>query len=268
MIFHLYGNKTKIKRSITIVLTNQELAMSITSLGAGSYQTVGSLGASTTNVIATPVATPDVSAAAAAAGVSSTSSSMSTGLTSSNTSALNTAITQALSQINPNLDLTKLLSASGQQSSSNFASSLLSSLTGLNASGATTSNLFSMLNDSSGGATSTASSGNNINQLLATALGKSSSSSAAPAPVQLNKSSATFNLQSSIQQLITTLGSMFGYSSGSVDSSTSALQSSFNSLVTSSGGNPTQANLQSFLKLVAANVAGSTSIGSLFSTNA
>ena len=97
--------------------------MSISSLGAGSYQLVGGLGSSTTNSITSPVAAPDTSSIVG----DSASSTATAGLTSTNTSALNSAITQALSQINPNLDLTSLLSTSGQQSSSAFTQSLLNS---------------------------------------------------------------------------------------------------------------------------------------------
>ncbi|MFZ6862559.1 hypothetical protein ACO0K7_07990 [Undibacterium sp. Ji67W] len=222
--------------------------MSISSLGAVNYQTVGTLGASSNAGSATGGA---VSASDSASSTSTTSA------TSANGSALSAAIAQALSQINPNLDLTSLLSSSGQQSSSNFASTLLNSLPGLAEQNANSANNVG---------------GTNIAQLLSLSSGQTSNS---PAPVQLNKSSPTFNLQSSIQQLITNLGSgansigsMFGDSSNASDTSNAALQSSFNSLVSGSGGNPTQANLQSFLKLVAANVESSVSIGSLFSTSA
>ena len=92
------------------------------------------------------------------------------------------------------------------------------------------------------------------------------SSSSNGVPVQLDQSSSSFKLQDSIQKLITQLDKASGTegtSSGAI-----SLQKSFNSLISQSGGNPAQQDLQSFLKLVAANVQGSSSIGSLFSASA
>jgi hypothetical protein len=91
----------------------------------------------------------------------------------------------------------------------------------------------------------------------------------------LDQSSSTIKLQTSIQNLITQLDgnsstdALLGISSDSGSSSTlQNLQQSFNSLVTSSGGNPSQTSLQSFLKTVAANIQGSMSVGSLFDASA
>jgi hypothetical protein len=82
-------------------------------------------------------------------------------------------------------------------------------------------------------------------------------------------------LQKSIQSLInqlsdnSSIGSLFGGDSGSSESPALLnLQQSFNSLLTNSGGNPSQASLQSFLKTVAANIQGSTSLGSFLDVSA
>lgn len=83
------------------------------------------------------------------------------------------------------------------------------------------------------------------------------------AGVTLDQASGSYKLQSSIQKLITQLDS-----NKSEDSGLGNLQEAFNALVKKSGGDPSAENLQSFLKLVAVNIQGSTSIGSLFSTSA
>jgi hypothetical protein len=81
--------------------------------------------------------------------------------------------------------------------------------------------------------------------------------------IELDQSSSSYKLQNSIQKLITQLDN-----NTSEDSGLGNLQESFNALVKKSGGDPSAENLQSFLKLVAVNIQGSTSIGSLFSTSA
>ncbi|MFZ6774275.1 hypothetical protein ACO0LB_16320 [Undibacterium sp. SXout7W] len=167
----------------------------------------------------------------------STTSASSVGSTSTNTNAsgvndsnLSLAVKQALAQINSGKDLTAYLSSdSSQSSASDFTSNLFSSLPGL----------------------STASS--------------SAAAGQGTTPVQLDQSSSSFKLQNSIQKLITQLDKT---SSGDGTSDTASLQKSFNNLISNSGGNPAQQDLQSFLKLVAANVQGSSSIGSLFSASA
>jgi hypothetical protein len=83
------------------------------------------------------------------------------------------------------------------------------------------------------------------------------------AGIELDQSSGSYKLQNSIQKLITQLDS-----NKTEDSGLGNLQETFNALVSKSGGDPSAENLQSFLKLVAVNIQGSTSIGSLFSTSA
>lgn len=83
------------------------------------------------------------------------------------------------------------------------------------------------------------------------------------AGLALDQSSGSYHLQNSIQKLITQLDS-----NKSEDSGLGNLQEAFNALIKKSGGDPSAENLQSFLKLVAVNIQGSTSIGSLFSTSA
>ncbi|MFI4940451.1 MAG: hypothetical protein ACHP7O_08960 [Burkholderiales bacterium] len=160
---------------------------------------------------------------------------------------MSAAISQALAQLNGGAGLSSLLTPASQQSTSDFTSSLLAALQGSSSSSSSSTDSLSAL------------------------LGNTSQT---PAPVSLDQSSSTFNLQSGIQNLITQLNGNSGISSLLGDNSNSNtssglanLQQSFNSLVTSSGGNPSQASLQSFLQTVAVNVQGSLSIGSLFSTS-
>ncbi|MFC0348248.1 hypothetical protein [Undibacterium danionis] len=81
--------------------------------------------------------------------------------------------------------------------------------------------------------------------------------------IELDPSSSSYKLQNSIQKLITQLDN------GKSDvSGLDKLQETFNALIKKSGGDPSSENLQSFLKLVAVNIQGSTSIGSLFSASA
>ncbi|MBC3869565.1 hypothetical protein [Undibacterium oligocarboniphilum] len=203
--------------------------MSISTIGSGSYQTVNNL-LPTVNAASTDTVSSTGTTATAVSGSNASSS-------------LSAAIAQSLAQFNSGLDVSSLLSATGQQSSSDFLSSLYSALPGLSDSSQTSNPLSSLLN------------GGN-----------------APAPVQLDQNSATIKLQTSIQQLISNLngGSSLtgGLSSNSTGTDIGNLQQSFNSLIQSSGGNPDQASLQSFLKLVAANIQGSSAVGSLFSTSA
>lgn len=143
----------------------------------------------------------------------------------SNNSELNAAVRQVLSQINSAKDISAFFSSdNGQQAGSDFTSSLLSNLPGLN------------------------SANGNENKV---------------AGIELDQSSSSYKLQNSIQKLITQLDN-----NKSEDSGLGNLQESFNALVKKSGGDPSAENLQSFLKLVAVNIQGSTSIGSLFSTSA
>lgn len=101
--------------------------------------------------------------------------------------------------------------------------------------------------------------------LLSTLPGLSSenASGSKVAGIELDQSSGSYKLQNSIQKLITQLDN-----NKSEDSGLGNLQESFNALVKKSGGDPSAENLQSFLKLVAVNIQGSTSIGSLFNTSA
>jgi hypothetical protein len=161
-------------------------------------------------------------------GTSKTSSSDEVGNTSNasnNNSELNAAVRQVLSQINSAKDISAFFSSeSGQQAGSDFTSSLLSTLPGL---------------DSANG------NGSKV------------------AGIELDQTSGSYKLQNSIQKLITQLDS-----NKSEDSGLGNLQETFNALVSKRGGDPSAENLQSFLKLVAVNIQGSTSIGSLFSTSA
>lgn len=103
------------------------------------------------------------------------------------------------------------------------------------------------------------------NNLLANLPGINSNQQAATAPVKLDPNSSSIQLQSAIQKLITQLDNG---NSSSEAAGLGSLQTAFNSLVSKSGGDPSAQNLQSFLKLVAVNIQGSTSIGSIFSTSA
>ena len=176
-----------------------------------------------------------VAGTTATAGSATSASSVSNTSTNTNSSGVNAsnlslAVKQALAQINSGKDLTAYLSPdSSQTSTSDFTSNLFSSLPGLSTASSSTTTV----------------QGNT--------------------PVQLDQSSSSFKLQDSIQKLITQLDKT---SSGDGTSDTASLQKSFNNLISNSGGNPAQQDLQSFLKLVAANVQGSSSIGSLFSASA
>lgn len=103
------------------------------------------------------------------------------------------------------------------------------------------------------------------NNLLANLPGLNSDAQAATTPVKLDPNSSSIQLQSAIQKLITQLDNG---NSSSQAAGLGSLRTAFNSLVSKSGGDPSAQNLQSFLKLVAVNIQGSTSIGSIFSTNA
>ncbi|HEX7650684.1 MAG TPA: hypothetical protein VF450_25020 [Noviherbaspirillum sp.] len=214
--------------------------MAISSIGIGS------------SAIDTGIATsPSVTATSDSGDIASTAtaSSPDAGTGGVNNSALSQAIRQALAQVNAGGDLSGLLTATGQQSTSDFMSSLFNALQ-TSPADASQSNPFS-------------------------GLPGYGPSQAATAPVALNQSSPTIGLQKSIQSLINQLGdnsnigSLFGGDSGSGGSPALLnLQQSFNSLLTNSGGNPSQASLQSFLKTVAANIQGSTSLGSFLDVSA
>lgn len=147
------------------------------------------------------------------------------GTQSGNQSELNTALRQVLSQINSAKDISAFFSTDdGQQAGSDFTSSLLSNLPGLNSNNANASKV---------------------------------------AGIELDPASGSYKLQNSIQKLITQLDN-----GQSDESGLGKLQETFNTLIKKSGGDPSSENLQSFLKLVAVNIQGSTSIGSLFSTSA
>ncbi|MBC3883784.1 hypothetical protein [Undibacterium griseum] len=200
--------------------------MSVSPISTSSYQTVGGL--------LFPAAS---SAVTSNSGDTTTADSTSTAVTgNSNNSSLSSAITQSLAQYNANLDLSSLLSATGQQSSSDFLSNLYSALPGLSGSSQNSNALSGLLNGGS-----------------------------APAAVQLDQNSATIKLQTSIQQLISNLDSSNG---SNTETDFGNLQQSFNNLIQNSGGNPDQTSLQSFLQLVATNIQGSSTVGSLFSTSA
>jgi len=186
--------------------------MAITSLSSSNFQTIKDL----SNANATNSST---------AKTSSEDEVVSAKSTSNNNSELNAALRQVLSQINSAKDISAFFSSEkGQQAESDFASSLLSNLPGLDATNGT---------------------GNKV------------------PGIALDQSSSSYKLQNSIQKLITQLDN-----NTSEDSGLGNLQDSFNALVKKSGGDPSAENLQSFLKLVAVNIQGSTSIGSLFSTSA
>ena len=217
--------------------------MSISSIGTSSYSDVNGI----TSPLASQTSTPTVSNAASSTSVSKTD--VGTPGVASNNSNLSSAIRLALAQMNAGGGLSSLLTSDSQQSTSDFMSNLFSSLPGLSSSGSTATNP--------------------ISDLLGT------SSSQAPTPVQLDQSSSTIKLQTSIQKLISQLdggsstSDLFG--SGTTSNASSGftnLQQSFNNLITASGGNPSQTSLQSFLKTVAANIQGSASIGSLFDASA
>ena len=142
---------------------------------------------------------------------------------------LNSAIQQALVQLNAGRDISAFFnSEEGQDANNSFTSNILSQLPGLNQG-----------NDGASTNTST--------------------------PIKLDPNSTSIQLQSSIQKLITQLDSG---NNASAAAGLGTLQESFNTLISKSGGEPSSQNLQSFLKLVAVNVQGSTSLGSIFSTSA
>lgn len=141
----------------------------------------------------------------------------------------NSAIQQALVQLNAGRDISAFFNSDdGQEASSSFSNSLLSQLPGLSNAGI-------------------------------------SDAQAAASPIKLDPNSSSLQLQSSIQKLIAQLDSG---NSASAAAGLGSLQDSFNTLISKSGGEPSAQNLQAFLRLVAVNVQGSTSLGSLFSTSA
>jgi hypothetical protein len=212
--------------------------MAISSIGSNIYSTANGVASPITPDSASDIADPASSADASTVNVAG----------STNSSALSSAINQALAQMSGGADLFSLLGDDAQQAGSDFTSSLLASLTPYS---------------------QTSSSSDALNGLLGYTNG-----SAAAAPVSLDQSSPTYQLQSSIQQLIDQLdgnnstSTLLGIDSTDASSGLGNLQQTFNSLITASGGNPSQASLQSFLKEVAANIQASTSIGTLFDTSA
>lgn len=149
--------------------------------------------------------------------------------TVANTNSISSAIQQALVQLNAGRDISAFFNSDeGKEASSSFGNNLLSNLPGLS---------------------------NNSNGEL----------QAISTPIKLDPNSSSIQLQSSIQKLITQLDNG---NSTTAAAGLGSLQDAFNSLVSKSGGEPSTQNLQSFLKLVAINVQGSTSIGSIFSTSA
>ena len=209
--------------------------MSISSIGINAYQNA--------NGLTYPVAT-----VVNAGGSTGTSQAVANAAT--NNSSLSVAISQALMQMNNGAGLSSLLTPASTQSSSNFMNSLLASM--------------------QGSSSSNPSSTNSLPGLFGYSSGQ------AAKPVKLDQSSSTIKLQTSIQNLIAQLDGSGGGSSsllgGSPDSNTPSglenLQQSFNNLVTASGGNPSQASLQTFLKTVAINIQGTMSMGSLFDASA
>lgn len=162
-----------------------------------------------------------------------------------NNSSLSAAIQQALAQVNAGADLTSLLPQDSQQASSDFMGNLLAALPMP--------------------ASLSSSSANSLPALSAY------TSAQAGASVALNQSSPTIKLQTAIQKLISQLDS--NSNSDELPGTEAApglgnLKQSFNQLITSSGGNPSEASLQSFLKTVALNVQHSVSIGSLLDASA
>ncbi|WMW82098.1 hypothetical protein RF679_07380 [Undibacterium cyanobacteriorum] len=142
---------------------------------------------------------------------------------------LNSAIQQALVQLNAGRDISAFFNSDeGQDANNNFTSNILSQLPGLNQ-------------------------------------GNDGASTNTNTPIKLDPNSTSIQLQFSIQKLITQLDSG---NNASAAAGLGTLQESFNTLISKSGGEPSSQNLQSFLKLVAVNVQGSTSLGSIFSTSA
>lgn len=151
------------------------------------------------------------------------------------------------------------------QDKSVMAAALMQSLQQFSA-GSSISSLFSDTEDSQ-------SSGNQFLSQLYAAMpevqgmpsGKTGGANVYAKPAQLNTGSPTYPLQQGIQKLISQLEQGSGDQANPLLSN---LQSSFNTLIKASGGNPQQGDLQSFLKLVATQVQGSLSVGSLFSASA
>lgn len=214
--------------------------MAISSIGIGSSTIDTGIGTSPS--VTTTSDSGNIASAA-------TASSLDAGAGGVNNSALSQAVRQALAQVNAGGDLSGLLTTTGQQSTSDFMSSL-----------------FNALQNSPADASQSD---------LLSGLPGYASPQTATAPAVLNQASPTIGLQKNIQSLINQLNgnssvsSLFGGDSGSDGSSSLLnLQQSFNSLLTNSGGNPSQASLQSFLKTVAANIQSSTSLGSFLDVSA
>lgn len=166
-------------------------------------------------------------------GVNSSTSSTTTNVANNSSgNSLSTAVQQALVQLNAGKDISAFFNdEDGAQSSNGFSNNLLANLPGI--SGNTSAN--------------------------------SANNQTTNTPIKLDPNSSSIQLQSAIQKLITQLDNG---NSSSEAAGLGSLQTAFNSLVSKSGGDPSAQNLQSFLKLVAVNVQGSTSIGSIFSTSA
>lgn len=163
---------------------------------------------------------------------SSTSSTTTNVVNNSSGNSLSTAVQQALVQLNAGKDISAFFNdEDGAQSSNSFSNNLLANLPGI--SGNTSAN--------------------------------SANNQTTNTPIKLDPNSSSIQLQSAIQKLITQLDNG---NSSSEAAGLGSLQTAFNALVSKSGGDPSAQNLQSFLKLVAVNVQGSTSIGSIFSTSA
>ena len=202
--------------------------MSISPFGTNSYP-VSTTPAATRTASSVAGVTTDNTVATANSGTATPAVNG----TSGNNSNLSSALQQALLQINAGRDLSALLNTDSQQPASDFMGNLMSSLPGLS----------------------------------------SDTSAQQVQPATLDQSSASIKLQTSLQKLITQLDGSIGKTSGSAtdaqaSSSLPNLQQSFNSMLTATGGNPDQTSLQSFLKVVAANIQGSVSIGNLFNTSA
>lgn len=166
-------------------------------------------------------------------GVNSSTPSTTTNVANNSSgNSLSTAVQQALVQLNAGKDISAFFNdEDGAQSSNSFSNNLLANLPGI--SGNTSAN--------------------------------SANNQTTNTPIKLDPNSSSIQLQSAIQKLITQLDNG---NSSSEAAGLGSLQTAFNSLVSKSGGDPSAQNLQSFLKLVAVNVQGSTSIGSIFSTSA
>ncbi len=178
----------------------------------------------------TTSSTPANKALDALYGVNASKPAATTNEVNNSGNSLSSAVQQALVQLNAGKDISAFFNdEDGAQSSNSFSNNLLANLPEI--------------------------SGN----------GNSSDYPSPSTPIKLDPNSSTIQLQSSIQKLITQLDNG---NSSSEAAGLGSLQSAFNSLVSKSGGDPSAQNLQSFLKLVAVNIQGSTSIGSIFSTSA